>query len=101
MNQGKKLSKVSCAICFKHHALNTEELGFKRVFLCRGIPEGWDMPMHVFRKGKALGLQSELLSARYHCQDGHKRADVGFNNQNLQAMSISVHVHRAKQQLQG
>lgn len=40
VNQGKMLNKVLCAICFKHHALNTEELGFKRVCLCRGIPQG-------------------------------------------------------------
>lgn len=56
------------------------------------------MLQQAFRKDKALDLQSELLAARYHCQDGHKRVDAGFNNQNLEATSISIHVHRAKQQ---
>lgn len=60
-----------------------------------------EMLQQPIRKDKALDLQSELLAARYHCQHGHKRVDVGFNNQNLQVMSVPIHVHRAKQQLQG
>lgn len=59
------------------------------------------MLQQAFRKDETLGVQSELLAARHHCQDGHERVDVGFNSQNPQATSVSLHVHRAKQQLQG
>lgn len=59
------------------------------------------MLQQAFRKDKALGLQSELLAARYHCQDGHKRVYVGLHNQNLQAMSISIHVHRENSNYKG
>lgn len=44
-----------------------------------------------------LDLESELLGARCHCQDGHKRDGVRFYNQNLEAMTIFIHVHKTNQ----
>ena len=51
------------------------------------------MLQQAFGKVKAIGLESELLAARYQCQDGHKRVVVEFNNQNLETVSVFNHVH--------
>lgn len=46
-------------------------------------------------KGETLNLKPELLalSAKYCCQDGDKEVGVGFNNQNLEVLSIFIRVH--------
>lgn len=51
----------------------------------------------ALRKEKRLDLESELLAARYHFQDGHKRVSIGFYNQDLEAESGFIHIHGVRQ----
>lgn len=47
----------------------------------------------ALRKEKRLDLESELLAAGYHFQDGHTRVGIRLYNQDLEAESGFIHMH--------